>query len=54
MSMKSSGKYIVELDGRCVYASKRYYRVKTLAWNLIRLYPNKEVIVHIDGIICGI
>lgn len=54
MSMKSLRKYIVELDGRCVYASKNYDRVRDIAWKLIRLNPKKEVIVHIDGIICGI
>lgn len=52
--MRSSKKFIVEMEGRAVYASKSYKNARRVAWQLI--YHNRycEVIVHLDGIICGI
>lgn len=52
--MKSYDKYIIELDGRCVYTNKNYEVVRRIAWNLIKQNPHQEVMVHLDGIICGI
>lgn len=52
--MKSKNKFIVEMDGRAVYASKNYDRVKEVAWHLIKKNPYVEIIVHFDGIIVGI
>lgn len=52
--MKSPRKFIIELEGRAVYSSKNYNRVRTIAWRIIRANPMKEVIVHLYGIICGI
>lgn len=47
-------KYIVEMDGRAVYASKNYDRVREVAWRLIEKNPHTEIIVHLYGIIVGI
>lgn len=52
--MKSFKKFIVELDGRAVYASKSFEDARRVAWRLI--YRNRycEVIVQLGDIICGI
>ena len=52
--MKSWKKYIIELEGRCVYATRNYERVRQVAWLLIHYNPQKEVIVHLGGLIVGI
>lgn len=52
--MKSFRKYIVELEGRAVYASRSYKNVRRVAWKLIYMHNDKEVMVHIFGIIVGI
>lgn len=54
----SKKKYIVELEGRPVYASRNYKRVRQVAWRMIHMYSKQdkylEVIVHYMGIIVGI
>lgn len=52
--MKSHRKFIIEMEGRAVYASKNYERVRAVAWRLIRKNQHKEIIVHLFGIIVGI
>lgn len=52
--MISANKYIVELDGRAVYASRDYERARKVAWRVIYANPRKEVIVHFYGFMCGI
>lgn len=52
--MKSFKKFIVEMEGRTVYASKSYENARRVAWKLIRCNKYCEVIVHLGGIICGI
>ncbi len=52
--MKSGKKFIVELEGRAVYASKSYDHARRVAWSLINRNPYCEVIVHLYGIIVGI
>lgn len=52
--MKSGKKFIVELEGRAVYASKSYDNARRIAWRLINCNRNCEVIVHLYGIIVGI
>lgn len=52
--MKSFKKFIVEMEGRAVYASKSYENARRVAWKLIRNNKDCEVIVHLYGIICGI
>lgn len=52
--MKSMKKFIVEMEGRAVYASRSYEKARRVAWNLIRCNKDCEVIVHLGGIICGI
>ena len=47
-------KYIVEMEGRVVYASKNYTNVRRVAWKLIRTNPFKEIIVRLHWIIVGI
>lgn len=47
-------KFIVEMDGRAVYASKNYERVREVAWRLIKKNPYKEIIVQLGGFIVGI
>lgn len=47
-------KIIVELDGRAVYCTKSYKRARQVAWKIIRMNKDKEVIVHHMGIIFGI
>lgn len=54
LDMKSFRKYIVELEGRCVYASLSYDNARRVAWKLINRNPYCEVIVHLYGIIVGI
>lgn len=53
--MKSFKKFIVELEGRAVYASKSYDNARRVAWKII--YRNDrycEVLVHLYGIIVDI
>ena len=52
--MMSKKKFIVEMDGRAVYATKSYSRACNVAWQLIYRNPYCEIIVHLYGIICGI
>lgn len=52
--MISFRKFIVELDGRAVYASKSYKNAQRVAWQIIYRNPCREVIVHLGDIICGI
>lgn len=52
--MISAKKFIVELEGRAVYATRDYERARKVAWRLIYANPQKEVIVHLFGIIVGI
>lgn len=52
--MKSLKKFIVEIDGRAVYASKSYENVRRVAWNIIHRNKGCEVIVHLNEFICGI
>lgn len=52
--MKSFKKYIVELEGRAVYASKTYDNARRVAWRLINRNKGCEVIVHLYGFIVGI
>lgn len=52
--MKSFKKYIVEMEGRAVYATKSYSRARQVAWRLIARNKECEIIVHHFGIICGI
>lgn len=52
--MKSFRKYIVELEGRPVYASISYDNARRVAWKLIKRNPYCEVIVQLYGIIVGI
>lgn len=47
-------KYIVEMEGRAVYASKNYTNVRRVAWRMIHADPHKEVIVQLMGFIVGI
>ena len=42
------------MDGRAVYASKSYENARRVALHLIRLNKDCEVIVHLNGIICGL
>lgn len=53
-TMKSYRKYIVEMEGRAVYSSKSYENARRVAWKLIHVNKECEVIVHLYGIICGI
>lgn len=46
--------YIVYMDGREIYHTRNYDRAKACAWNLIKLYRYREIIVSMDGIIVGI
>lgn len=46
--------FIIEMDGRPVFASPDYMRVKHIALSLIKKNPGREIIVHTDGIIVGI
>lgn len=52
--MISMKKYIIEMDGRAVYATCSYENARRVAWRLI--YKNRvcEIIVHLYGIIVGI
>lgn len=52
--MKSSKKFIVEMEGRAVYATKSYTRASQVAWLLIARNKDCEVLVHLGGIICSI
>ena len=52
--MKSSKKFIVEMEGRAVYASRSYENVRRVAWKLIHRNMGCEVIVHLNDFICGI
>lgn len=52
--MKSFRKYIVELEGRAVYASKSYNNARRVAWRLIKRNKCCEVIVHLYGFVVGI
>lgn len=52
--MKSGKKFIVELDGRTVYASKSFDHARRAAWRIINSNNHCEVIVHLYGIIVGI
>lgn len=52
--MKSYKKFIVEMEGRAVYASKSYDNARRVAWKLINRNPYCEVIVQLYGIIVGI
>lgn len=52
--MKSFRKFIVELDGRAVYASKSYENARRAAWRIIYRNNYCEVMVHLYGIIVGI
>lgn len=52
--MKSGKKFIVELEGRAVYASKSYDHARRVAWSLINRNDHCEIIVHLYGIIVGI
>ena len=52
--MKSYRKFIVEMEGRAVYASKSYDNVRRVALRLINRNKDCEVIVHLYGIIVGI
>lgn len=52
--MKSYRKFIIELEGRAVYASRSYESTRKVAWRIIKANPCGEVIVHLFGIIVGI
>ena len=52
--MMSTRKIIVELDGRAVYCTKNYERARQVAWKLIHMNKDKEVIVQHMEIIYGI
>lgn len=52
--MKSSKKFIVEMEGSAVYASKSFKNARRVAWLLIYRNKDREVIVHLGYIICGI
>lgn len=52
--MISSKKFIVELDGRAVYATRNYKQARKVAWRVIYANPYGEVIVHLSEIICSI
>lgn len=52
--MISRKKFIVEMEGRAVYATKSYSRARHVAWRLIARNKECEVIVHLFGILCGI
>lgn len=52
--MISKKKFIVEMEGKAVYATKSYSRARKVAWNLIARNKECEIIVHLFGIICGI
>lgn len=52
--MISFRKFIVELEGRAVYASISYENARRVAWRLIYRNHYCEVIVHLGGIIVGI
>ena len=52
--MKSGKKFIVEFEGRAVYASKSYDHARRVAWRIINRKHHCEVIVHLYGIIVGI
>lgn len=52
--MKSMRKFIVEMEGRAVYATKSYSRARQVAYRLIARNTYCEVFVHLYGIICGI
>lgn len=52
--MKSVRKFIVEMEGRAVYATKSYSRARHVALRLIARNPYCEIFVHLYGIICGI
>lgn len=52
--MKSNRKYLVEMDGRSVFATKNYKHARRVAWRLIHRNPFVEVIVQLGWIIVGI
>lgn len=52
--MISKKKFIVEMEGRAVYASKSYSRARKVALRLIARNKYCEIFVHLYGIICGI
>lgn len=52
--MKSWRKFIVEMEGRAVYASKSYENARRVALHLIDRNKECEVFIHLGGIICGI
>lgn len=52
--MESHRKFIIELEGRPVYASRSYENTRKVAWRIIKANPFREVIVHLSGIIVGI
>lgn len=49
--MRSHRKFIVELEGRAVYASKSYKNAQRVAWKLIYMHNDMEVMVHLFGLI---
>lgn len=53
-NMKSFRKFIVEMEGRAVFATKSYDVARRVAWRLIHKNKDCEIIVHIYGIIVGI
>jgi hypothetical protein len=52
--MKSFRKFIVEMEGRAVFATKSYDVARRVAWRLIHKNKDCEIIVHLYGIIVGI
>lgn len=52
--MRSQKKFIVEMEGKAVYATKSYSRARQVALRLIARNRYCEVFVHLYGIICGI
>ena len=52
--MKSWKKFIVEMEGRAVFATKDYSQARRVALRLIARNKECEIFIHLGGIICGI
>lgn len=52
--MLSKRKYLVEMDGRSVFATRNYKHAKRVAWRLIHRNQEVEIMVHLYGLIVDI
>ena len=52
--MKSTKKFIVEMESRAVYSSKSFENARRVTWIIIHRNKDCEVIVQLNDIICGL